>query len=254
MGKKGVNRVNSLGDQTMGLRANLKYIVALLILCLVPNLVIAQGKKAQPSQPKPVALKVAVVGTVEEKEDKALPGVDYAPPGKIAGGLITTVGKCGWVNLSEGRVSRVYLAIGEVKSENGQVLPEWSGKSLRIACEKLDEVGRFRGKEVQIQGFIREGKRIAGKEIDIVIVSELNPTVTIMGTLERSFMLYQGMYTIKLKEYPDVEIKAPEGKLNILAWIFAVDQGKKVHITYQVKRDNPDSKPINILVSGEILE
>ena len=78
--------------------------------------------------------------------------------------------------------------------------------------------------------------------------------MTITGVLEKEFNLHQHMFTIRLKEYPGLDIVAPEGRLDVLAWMIAADQGKKVQITYEIRKGSPDSKPVNMLVSGRILE
>lgn len=133
---------------------------------------VAQPKKLPP---KAVELKVTVVGKVETFQEDAVAGVDYTLGGKVGEMQLATMGTCGSMELfgfPRGKVSRIYVTARKATAQDGKEITELSGQRLRVACDKLDRVGGLLGKEVQIQGVIREGKKIKGKEIDVASAVE----------------------------------------------------------------------------------
>ena len=167
-------------------------IVACLLLALVPStlgLVETQQKSgakqpqaqrpavAQPKKqpPKAVELKVTVVGRVEIFQEDPVAGVDYTLGGKVGEMQLATIGTCGSMEVfgfPHGKVSRTYVTVTNATGQDGKEIPGLSGQRLRIACDKLDRVGGLTGKQVQIQGVIREGKKMKGREIDVTSAAE----------------------------------------------------------------------------------
>lgn len=133
---------------------------------------VVQPKK-QP--PKPVELKVTVVGRVETFQEDPVAGVDYTLGGKVGEMQLATIGTCGSMEVfgfPRGKVSRTYVTVGKATGQDGKEISGLSGQRLRVACDKLDRVQGLLGKETQIQGVIREGKKIKGKEIDVASAVE----------------------------------------------------------------------------------
>lgn len=137
-----------------------------------PPAVQPKASQPKPRPPKPPELKVVLIGRVENKREPAVQGVDFGSPRGTPRGVLVKVGNCGWMSLTSSTVERVYLAVTDAKDGDGKTIPGLSGQSLRVACETVDAVARFRNQLIRIHGAIREGKLLAGKEVAITAVGD----------------------------------------------------------------------------------
>lgn len=163
-----------------------KITIACLVMILIPLFVFAQteGKTSardkissraaqfKKQKEKARALKVMLIGKTISKEEQSVRGVDYTSSTTVGSYAVTKIGLCGEMSLSDGMVSRIYISLSEVKTDDGRIISEWAGKEIRVACESLKKLQTLSGKNIHINGVIRNGRKLKGKEIVITSVIE----------------------------------------------------------------------------------
>lgn len=114
--------------------------VATLVTILVAMAVVGYGFTAFAADTKACAdVKATVTGKVEVKTEK------------VAG--------------KDAKVS--YINVAEAKGEDGKVIADLKGKSLKVIGAKAADAEKLAGKEVEAKGTVK-----AGKEIDATSIAE----------------------------------------------------------------------------------